>query len=119
VQRREELQQALLELLEVEGAEDGVEAIVGGDARGEVEEAGEPLPSGAAEGGDGDEVVGPAEHRADSDGHEVDQRIGHLAATRIGQLGEALGKRDAWGLGHPTFRAASSVVMPSTSQLRA
>ncbi len=40
--------------------------------------------------GDGHEIVGPADHRAHGNDHDVDQRICHLAAARIGEFGEVM-----------------------------
>ena len=61
-------EQALLELGGLDGREDGVEAVVRGDAGGQVEEPGQPVPLLAAPGGDGDEVVGPGDDGAEGDG---------------------------------------------------
>ena len=83
-------EQAPLELGGLERREDGVEAVVRGDAAGQVEEPGQPGPLLAAPCGDGDEVVGPGDDGTEGDGHDVDERIGDLAAARVGQAGEVL-----------------------------
>ena len=68
--------------------EDGVEAVVRGDAVGEVEEPGQPVPLLAAPVGDGDEVIGPGDDGTQGDGDDVDERVGDLAAAGVGQAGE-------------------------------
>ena len=79
---------------------DRVEAVVRRDARAEVEKLLQKLLLRAAELGDGHKVVGAAEHRADSDRHNVDQRIEHRSSSWIGQIDEMVLDTDRGLLGH-------------------
>src|SRR5215210_2770095 len=55
------------------------------NARAQIEKPREPVSLLPAERGDGHEIIRPADHRADGNHHDIDQRINHLAAARIGQ----------------------------------
>ena len=59
----------------IEAGQDAAEGVVGGDAVGQVEVAGEPVPAVAAELVDGGERVGPGEDAADGDEDDVDQGV--------------------------------------------
>jgi len=105
VQRGDPTEQAPLEPGGLDRLEEGVEAVVRGDAAARVEEPGQPGSFLAAPGGDGDEVVGPGDHGAQGDGHDVDERIGDLAAAGVGQVGKVVPGLDGefvrHGAGHP------------------
>ena len=121
--------QAALERLGLERPEDGVEAVVRGDAAGEVEELAEPVLLLASPVGDGHEVVGPGDGGAQGDGDDVDERISDLAPSGVGQAGEVLVDAGGEVAGHEgrSRRAhdasdvgstadTTRVVMPSSSQ---
>jgi hypothetical protein len=94
---RDPIQQAGLELAWLQSGEDGVEAVVRRDAVGEVKEAREPVAAGLAEVGDGDEVVGTANHGAEGDRDNVNERMSDLASPGVGEVCEVI--LDACGLG--------------------
>src|SRR5262249_12729554 len=66
-------QEALLERRRVEAGQDAGEGVVGRDAVGQVEVAGEPLPPVAPELVGGGEGVGPGEHATDGAEEDGDQ----------------------------------------------
>jgi len=86
-------QQALLKLGRTERGQDGVEAVMRRDSRTQIEKPGQPLLFLPAILCDGHKVVSPA------DRHDVDQRIGDLPPSRLGQVGEMI--LDAHGNGSP------------------
>ena len=73
------IQQALLEGLRVEGVEEALEGVVGGDAIGQLQEGLEPVPAVVAEGLDALPVVGVGDDGTDGDGDDVQQEV--LAAV--------------------------------------
>ena len=77
------------------------EGVVGGDAVGQVEEAGEPGPAVEAEFVDGGEGVGPGEDAADGDEDDVDQGVlaGALDA-RVLEVLEVVVERGGSVAGH-------------------
>lgn len=90
MQRGDPTQQTLLELGRLDRPQNGVEAIVRGNAGRKIEKLGQPVALRLTPAGDGHEIIGPANHGAQGDHDDVDQRMSNLAATRIGQLGEVL-----------------------------
>ena len=100
MQRRHPTEQAALELGGLDRLEDGVEAVMRGDAVPQVEEPGQPGPLRSCPCGDGDEVIGPGEHGAQGDGDDVDERMGDLAAARVGEAGEVVGDPGGKLVGH-------------------
>ena len=75
VQRGDPTEQARFKLGGLDRAQNRIEAIVRRDAVAEIEKLRQPLPFLAAELGDGDEIVGAADHCADGDRDNVDQRV--------------------------------------------
>jgi hypothetical protein len=102
-QGRDPTQQALFELGGLEQPENGVEPVMRGDARRQVEELRQPLPFCFRPVGDGDKVVGAADHGADGDRYKVYQRILALAATRISEFREVIEDTGGDGTGHRGF----------------
>jgi hypothetical protein len=80
-----QLKRHLLERRRVEAGQDAAEGAVGGDAVGQVEVAGEPLPAVAPELVGGGERVGPGQHAADGDEDDVDHGMpaGPLKITSL------------------------------------
>ena len=87
VQVRDPTQQARLELGGLDRSQNRIEPIVRRDAAFQIEKLRQPLPLLAAVVGDGDEIIGPADDRADGDRDDVDERVDDLAPSRIGQAG--------------------------------
>jgi hypothetical protein len=56
------------------------------NAARQIEELRQPLAFFSAEFGDRHEIVGSANHRADRNGDDVDQRVNDFACSRIGQF---------------------------------
>ena len=65
--------------------EDHVEAVVRGDAGGQVEEPGEPALVSASPGGHGHELIGPGDGGTQGDGDDVDEGISELGPTGVGR----------------------------------
>ena len=90
MQRRDPTQQTFLELSRYDGREDCVETIVRRYPIRQIEKLREPVAFRSAELGDGDEIVRPANHRADGNHDDVDQRVGDLTGTGIGEFIEVI-----------------------------
>lgn len=71
-----------------------------GDAALQVQKPCQPLALGLAEPGDGDEIIGAANHRADGDDHHIDEGIDDLAAPRIREFREMVRDPNRLGLRH-------------------
>jgi hypothetical protein len=102
VQRRNPIEQALLKLGRLDCCKDGVEAVMRGNAIGQIEEPAQPLAFRPAEARDGDEIVRSADHRADGNDDHVDQWVDHLATARMGEFGKLILEQGGLRSGHGT-----------------
>ena len=100
VQGRDPTQQTLLELRRLDGGEDRIETIVRRNAGLQIQKPCQPLPLRSAELGNGDEIIGTTDHRADGDDHDIDQRIHHLTTPRIRKFREVVCDPNRLGLRH-------------------
>jgi hypothetical protein len=78
-----------------------------------VEEAGEPVASGPAEVGDGDEVVGSADDGADGDDDDVDEGVCDLATPGVGEVSEVILNAGRLGARH-----GAAIVLQTFRRLR-
>jgi hypothetical protein len=90
VQGGDPAQEALLKLGRLDRREDGVEAVVRGNAVAEVQELAEPVAFLLAELGDGDKIVGSTNYGAHHDDHDVDQGINDFTTARVRQLSKVI-----------------------------
>jgi hypothetical protein len=82
-------QEAGLERRRIEGGEDPAEGVMGGNAVGQVQELPEERLLAAPERLNGHPAVGPRDHGANGDGHDVEQGVALGALDpRIGQRGK-------------------------------
>ena len=102
LKRCDPTQKARLEFRRFDRRQDRVEAIVRRDAVAQIEEPRESLAFLLPELRDGDKIIGSTNHRAHGDHHDINQRISHLANTRVGKIGEVLVKFGGLCYGHGT-----------------
>ncbi len=88
VERLDPAQQASLELGRRQHREDRIEPIVRRYPRAQVEDLSKPSPLLPTEVGDRYKIVGAADHAADRDNDEVDERMRDLPTTGIGKRRE-------------------------------
>ncbi len=103
VQCGDPTQQARLELGGLDRAENRIEAIMRGDAVAEVEKLRKPLSFLAAVLGDRDEIIGAADHCANGNSDNVNQRIDDFASSRIGQSDKMVLNTGGDFFGHGEF----------------
>jgi len=118
VQGRDPTQQTLLKFRRLDGRQNRIKAVVRRNALLEIEKACEPLALLPAEMRDGHEIIGPTDHRAYRNHHDVDQRIGHAATAWIGKRGEVILNRDRLLLRHAigSWTAATPTPLPLLEQ---
>ena len=99
-----------MKLVGLDGSQDRIEPIVRRNTGGKIQKLGKPFTFLATKRGNGDEIIGTADHRADGNRNDVHQRIGHLAAAWVRYFREAILNRYASRPGHgnlPCFVATS------------
>src|SRR5208283_3949373 len=98
---------------------DGIETIVGRDALLQIQKTRKPLASRLAELGNGHEVVGPADDRADGDCDDVDQGIDGWPSSGIGESSEVVLNLGGL-LGHDvdSWACATSTLLPLLGKQR-
>ena len=70
-----------------DGCQNRIEPIVRRNARTQIQKSGQPLSPLPAKLGDGHEIIRTADDRADGDDDDIDQRVGNLTFTRVGEVG--------------------------------
>ena len=97
--------EALGKLHGIEQGKDPAEGIMAGDAIGQSQKAAQKLDLGVAEFLKIHKALGPAEHRAERDGEDVDEQVVLCALDpRVFDDGEVKTKLSGWdSLGIPSF----------------